>query len=300
MQGSRLRADLLLVLTALIWGSAFVAQRLGMDSMGPFLYTGARFALGALVILPLALRGSGQWDRHLWKVGAIAGVVLFLGAAIQQIGLIYTTAGKAGFITGLYVVMVPLLGLVIGQKTNPAIWLGIALSVVGLYFISFSAAVSINVGDSIVLGSALFWAIHVVLVSKYAGALNPVRLAFIQFLFCSLFSFVAAGLFEPVALSMLSEGLYPILYGGLVSVGIGYTLQVVAQRNALASHAAIILSLEAVFAALAGWLFLNEQLNSQELFGCLLMLVGMMVAQLGPVWRQRHVVTGLPQGDHPA
>ena len=154
MQRSSLRADLLLVLTALIWGSTFVAQRLGMDSMGPFLYTGARFALGAMVILPLALRGSGAWDKRLWAVGAVAGAVLFLGAAIQQIGLIYTTAGKAGFITGLYVVMVPLLGLFIGQKTTGSIWIGIGLSVVGLYFISFSKAVALNTGDAIVLGAA--------------------------------------------------------------------------------------------------------------------------------------------------
>jgi len=300
MRTSTLRADLLLVLTAVIWGSAFVAQRVGMESMGPLLFTGARFALGALVILPLALRGGGVWDRELWKIGGIAGIVLFLGAILQQIGLVYTTAGKAGFITGLYVVMVPLLGLWVGQRTTRSIWFGISLSIIGLYLISVTDQMTLNPGDAIVLSSALFWALHVVLIGRYAGQLNAVRLALIQFVVCSVLSTLAAFAVEPVSLEILQLGIWPIIYGGVVSVGVGYTLQVIAQRDALASHAAIILSLEAVFAALAGWLFLNEHLNSRELTGCVLMLSGMIAAQLGPIWSQRSQKRGLPQGDHPA
>lgn len=300
MRTSTLRADLLLILTAMIWGSAFVAQRVGMESMGPLLFTGARFALGALVILPLALRGGGSWDRNLWKVGGMAGIVLFLGAVLQQIGLVYTTAGKAGFITGLYVVMVPLLGLWVGQKTSGSIWVGIGMSIIGLYLISVTDQMTLNPGDAIVLSSALFWALHVVLIGRYASLLNSVRLALIQFMVCSVLSTLAAFAVEPVSLEILQLGIWPIIYGGVISVGIGYTLQVVAQRDALASHAAIILSLEAVFAALAGWLFLNEQLNGRELTGCALMLSGMLAAQLGPIWKQRSQRRGLPQGDHPA
>lgn len=300
MRSSTLRADLLLLLTALIWGSAFVAQRVGMESMGPLLFTGARFALGALVILPLALRGGGSWDPRLWRVGIGAGVVLFFGAVLQQTGLVYTTAGKAGFITGLYVVMVPLLGFWAGQRATRAIWVGVALSVIGLYLISVTAEMTLDPGDAIVLSSALFWALHVVLIGRYAGMLNAVRLALIQFTICSVLSMLAAFAVEPVSVEILQLGIWPILYGGLISVGIGYTLQVVAQRDALASHAAIILSLEAVFAALAGWLFLDEQLTGRELTGCGMMLAGMLAAQLGPIWKQRRKAHGLPQGDHPA
>lgn len=300
MKISTLRGDLLLILTALIWGSTFVAQRLAMDSLGPFLFTGARFALGALVIMPLALMGSGKWDLHFWKVGFMLGSMLFLGAAIQQVGLVYTTAGKAGFITGLYVVMVPLFGMWVGQKTSQSIWVGIGLSMVGLYLISVTTDLVLGFGDTIVLGSAVFWAAHVVLVSRYASRLHAVRLAFVQFVICSVFSTLTAFALEPVSLAGLTAGFWPIVYGGVISVGIGYTLQVVAQRDVLASHAAIILSLEAVFAALAGWLFLNEQLSGRELAGCGLMLIGMLIAQLGPLWRQRREKRGLPQGDHPA
>lgn len=298
MRSSTLRADLLLMLTALIWGSAFVAQRVGMESMGPLLFTGARFALGALFILPLALRGGGSWNRELWLVGGGAGLVLFVGAVLQQVGLVYTTAGKAGFITGLYVVMVPLLGFWAGQRATGSIWVGVVLSVAGLYLISVTEEMTLAYGDAIVLCSAVFWALHVVLIGRFAGQLNPVRLAIIQFAICSVLSTLAALAVEPVSVAALQDGAWSIVYGGVVSVGIGYTLQVVAQREALASHAAIILSLEAVFAALAGWLFLNEQLDGRELTGCALMLGGMMVAQLGPLWRSRK--HGLPQGDHPA
>jgi len=299
MRTSTLKADLLLLLTALIWGSAFVAQRAGMEVMGPLLFTAARFALGALVLLPLVLLREGLPDRATLRAGAVLGAVLFAGAALQQAGLVETTAGKAGFITGLYVVMVPLLGLALGQRAGTSIWVGAGLAVAGLWLVSVTGPLTLAPGDGAVLAGALFWALHVVLVGRFAARLPPLALALVQFVACAVLALAAAVALEPVAPGQLIEGGWALLYAGVLSVGLGFTFQVVAQRDALASHAAILLSLEAVFAALAGWLFLDEQLSSRQLLGCGLMLAGMLLAQLGPL-AGRRPVTGLPQGDHPA
>ncbi len=302
MKSSTLKADLLLLLTALIWGSAFVAQRVGMESMGPMLFTGARFALGALVILPLALRGDkARWrESALWVGGVCAGLVLCAGALLQQTGLVVTTAGKAGFITGLYVVLVPIFGLFLRQKVSGAIWLGVGLAVIGLYLLSVTEDLRLVPGDAIVLAGTVFWALHVILLGQFAHRVATLRLALIQFVVCSLCSLTAAVVMEPISIGALIDGAGPILYGGILSVGIGYTLQVTAQRDALASHAAIILSLEAVFAAVVGWLFLNEHMNTRSLVGCALMLSGMLIAQLVPMRGRLKQKRGLPQGDHPA
>ena len=300
MRTSSLKADLLLLLTALIWGSAFVAQRTGMEAMGPLLFTAARFALGALVLLPLVLLREGLPDRATLRAGAVLGAVLFAGAALQQAGLVETTAGKAGFITGLYVVMVPLLGLALGQRAGVAIWVGAGLAVAGLWLVSVTGPLRLAPGDGTVLAGALFWALHVVLVGRFAARLPPLALALVQFVACAVLALAAAVALEPVAPHQLVDGGWALLYAGVLSVGLGFTFQVVAQRDALASHAAILLSLEAVFAALAGWLFLDEVLTARQLYGCGLMLAGMLLAQLAPLAGRRRPVTGLPQGDHPA
>ncbi len=293
MKNSTIKADVLLLLSASIWGSAFVAQRIGMDYMGPMLFNGVRFALGALVILPFALRGWGATptrDRNPWHMlrgGALAGVILFSGAGLQQIGLIWTTAGKAGFISGLYVIMVPLLGLVVGHRAGRGLWFGAILAAIGLYFLSVTETLTIEPGDSLMLASTVFWALHVLVLGHLAGRLHAIRLAFVQFVVCALLSLLAAAIYEKIELAMLIDGFVPILYGGVLSVGIAYTVQVLAQRDAVPAHAAIILSLESVFAALAGWLVLNEVLTSRDLLGCSLMLVGMLAAQVLPILGRR-------------
>jgi drug/metabolite transporter (DMT)-like permease len=286
---SSLRADLLLLLTAVIWGSAFVAQRVGMESMGPMLFTGLRFALGALVIVPLVLaqRRKVPTDRldgkRLAWGGALAGLVLFGGSALQQIGLVHTTAGKAGFITGLYVVIVPLLGLLVAHRPGPGTWLGAVLAMAGLYLLSVTRDLTMAWGDLVVLAGAFFWATHVLLLAWLVSRSDAVSLALIQFVVCAGLSLVAAWLTEPISVDSVLDGLIPILYGGVLSVGVGYTLQAVAQREAVPAHAAIILSLEAVFAALAGWMILDERLGARELAGCGLMLGGMLVSQIAPL-----------------
>ena len=285
--GTVLANDSLLLLTAVIWGMAFVAQRVGMDHVGPFTYNAARFALGALFLVPFALV-RGPWSRRqdagirpvgALRAGLIAGAVLVFGASLQQIGLVYTTAGKAGFITGLYVVLVPLSGLLWGQRTGWSAWTGVVLCVVGLFFLSVTASFTMERGDLFVLVGAFFWAAHVQVVGWLSPRTNPVRLACVQFAVCSLASAGGALLTEHVSGAAIMAAVGPILYGGLLSVGIAFTLQVVAQRSAPPAHAAILLSLESVFAAIGGSLLLGERLSARGAAGCALMFAGMIVSQ---------------------
>lgn len=280
MRGSpALRAELLLLLAAGIWGFAFVAQRVGMQHVGPFLFNGVRFALGALTLIPF-LGNSFPLSRHHLLSGTLAGLVLFLGASLQQLGITTTTAGKAGFITGLYVVMVPLFGLFLGHRPPPGTWVGALTAAVGLYLLSISGRMEIAAGDALVLASAFFWAAHVLLIARLSAHLGWAILAFLQFAVCALLSLAVALLFEEFAAAALLAASGPILYGGVLSVGVAYTLQVIAQRHAPPAHAAILLSLETVFAALGGWLILDEVLSWRGIAGCGLMLAGMLLSQL--------------------
>ena len=285
------KADSLLMLTALIWGGAFVAQRVGMDYVGPLTFNGVRFALGALTLLPLALRGNRHTRSDLPKDfsrgqallgGGLAGLLLFAGATLQQVGLVYTTAGKAGFITGLYVVIVPLLGILWKQRPGWGGWSGAILAAVGLYFLSVTEQLTLAPGDAWELAGAFMWASHVLVLGWLSPRVNVIKLACAQYVVCSSLSLVLAGFTEVISIDGLLGATIPILYGGVMSVGVAYTLQVVGQRVAPPTHAAIILSLEAVFAALAGWIILGEVLTGRGLLGCALMLAGTTVAQL---WR---------------
>ena len=295
MQTRTLKSDSLLLLTAFIWGTTFVAQRMGMDHIGPMTYNASRFALGAITLMPLilVLRRAGVAPRRkasrrflLWG-GALAGLALFGGASFQQMGLLYTTAGKAGFITSLYVVLVPLMGLFLGHRCGWFLWLGVALAVAGLYLLSVTESFTIGRGDLLVLVSAFFWAIHVQLIGYLAKRGSPLRIAWVQFVVCSALSLAAAVLTEEVTLAGVREATIPILYGGILSAGVAFTLQVVCQRTSPPAHAAIIMSLETVFAALAGWLVLSERLDLRDIAGCALMLAGLMVVQLPPLLRAK-------------
>jgi drug/metabolite transporter (DMT)-like permease len=287
MNRQALRADLLMLLTAMIWGSAFVAQRLGMDFIGPFLFTALRFCLGALILLPLFLRKpryrpAEPLNRGLLLGGIVMGLALTVGINLQQVGLLFTTVTNSGFITGLYVIVVPLLGLLIGQRAGLGTWLGASLAVVGMFFLSVGENFQVASGDWLQLAGAFVWGLHVLLVGVFAQRHDPIRLAVIQFATCGLISLLLAVLLEPIVWSAIVQAAPAILYGGIIAVGIGYTLQVVAQQHAIASHAAILFSLEAVFAALAGAFFLDESLALRGYFGAALMFIGMLVAQLWP------------------
>ncbi|MBG0791847.1 MAG: DMT family transporter [Desulfovibrionaceae bacterium] len=303
MHSRTLRADILLFITAAIWGFAFVAQRVGMDHVGPLTFNGIRFALGALALVPLILsmekrRGHGRPatdGRRMAVGGLLLGLALFAGASLQQIGLagpqltelgfVASTAGKAGFITGLYVVFVPIFGLALAQRPGWGTWLGASLAVVGMYLLSVTADLSISFGDLLVLVGAFFWAGHVLLIGKLSpgmDAVDAIKLSAIQFVACAALSLLGAVVTEEITLTGVMGAAPAIAYGGLMSVGVAYTLQVIAQRDAQPAHAAIILSLEAVFAAIGGWFMLDEILTVRAMTGCALMLTGMVLSQLKP------------------
>lgn len=289
---TRMRADLLLLLAAAIWGFAFVAQRVGMDFVGPLTFNGVRFALGALVLVPLACARAATaapWRNDLPR-GLVLGVVLCGGATLQQWGMVTTTAGKAGFITGLYVILVPLLGLLARQRTARNTWLGAVLAVAGMFLLTVTEGFAIARGDVLVLCGALFWAVHVLLIGRYSPRTEPVRLAALQFAVCAVLSLAGGLVLEHPTIASVRAATWPILYAGLLSTGVAYTLQVVAQQKAPPAHAAIILSLEAVFALLGGLLLLGESLGARELVGCAIMFVGMIVSQVGGRHDRGHVV----------
>lgn len=281
------QANLILLFTALIWGFGFVAQRMGMDHLGPYTFNVCRFLVGAFSLLPLLffLRkkegGSTELNPFFWKFSILAGFALFGGATFQQVGIQYTTVGKAGFITGLYVVIVPLLGLCLRQKIGKWTVIGSFLAVLGLYFLSIKEDFSMGWGESLVLFGAFFWAMHVQIIGSVTEHnLDPLKLALVQYLVCAGLNLGLCLALETFTFYEVQMASGAILYAGVVSVGIAFTLQVVAQKRIKPSQAAIVLNLEAVFAVLAGWLFFTELLSKRELLGCLLMLAGMMLSQL--------------------
>lgn len=286
-----MRSNMMLLMAAAIWGLGFVAQRLGMDHMGPYTFNGLRFLLGAASLLPLlwwlkSRQPSGQSDdrRLLLTGGLLAGAVLFSAASLQQVGLLYTTAAKAGFITGLYIILVPVIGLALRHKTGTNTWVGALIAMAGLYYLSVTEDFTIGYGDLLQVAGALFWAIHLLVLDHYSSRVAPIRLASVQFLVCGLLSLAVAFTIEMPTISGAVAGWQALLYAGLVSVGVGYTLQVVGQRGAHPAHAAIILSLETVFAAIGGVLLLGEILDERAIVGCALMLAGMLISQVRLRW----------------
>jgi len=285
------RSNGLLLITAAIWGFAFVAQRVGMEYLGPFTFNAARFTLGSLSLLPLLFISRGErpaseniLPRPSLKLvvfgGFSAGFMLFMGMSLQQVGLVYTTAGKAGFITSLYVVIVPFLGLFWKQSTNPGIWIGAVLAAFGLYFLSVTERFSVEFGDLLEFFCAFFWAGQVLIIGWLSPKIPSVKLAFTQFVVCAVLSFMVAVVFEDISWNALIQATGPILYGGILSSGVAFTFQIMAQRHTHPAHASIIMSMEAVFAAIGGWLLLNEILSMRGLVGCGLMLGGMLISQL--------------------
>ncbi|MDR1930230.1 MAG: DMT family transporter [Treponema sp.] len=335
MNKRALRADILLLLTAGIWGFGFVAQSSGMDYVGPFTYNGIRFILGSLSLLPLiffqkARRKTGAEPAQVppgtgrgrtFRMTFIAGSVLFLAVALQQLGIIFTTVGNAGFITGFYVVLTPVFGIFLGKKTGLPTWVGMIFALGGLYFIFMAGNFkSINPGDIITVISAVFWACHILVIDRLVRHIDPLVLSSGQFAWCGIYSFIAAVVLEPFVGSwarvlapdfalqqwqtlaglirtILDGGPYsglfsaalPILYGGLASVGIAYTLQVVAQKDAPPAHATIILCLEGAFAAFGGIWLRGERLTPFSLAGFALMLCGMIITQWEMIWGKKNV-----------
>ena len=287
---SVLKSNLLLLLAASIWGLAFVAQRVGMEYLGPFTFNGVRFALGALSLVPLILfynrNSKEQGKRRIHKdgkkvvcAGMALGSIIFIGASLQQIGLIYTTAGKAAFITCLYIVLVPMAGIFLKQYIPKTTWFGCVSAIAGLYLICVKEDFSISYGEMLQLLGAFFWTLHILLIDRFSKRFDVLKFSFVQFATCSVLSLITALCLETMSIEGIRQAVIPLLYGGVCSVGIAYTLQIVGQKHAEPSHAAIIFSMETVFAALGGWLILDEYLGTREFLGCAIMLVGMLLSQ---------------------
>ncbi|WP_028229547.1 DMT family transporter [Paraburkholderia ferrariae] len=308
-----LRANLLMLAAAMIWGSAFVAQRLSLDTIGPFLFTGLRFLLGAAVVSALVLAQRHAYARRapladtpplfapgLLRSGCVLGLVLAVAISLQQVGLRYTKIANAGFISSLYVVIVPLLGVLLRHRTGAGTWVGALLAAIGLYFLSINEHFSVMYGDWYQLGCAIVISIQVMLVGHYAPRHDPLVLSIVQFVACGAACLAIGLACEPLQLASLLRAAPAILYGGALSVGVGYTIQVVAQRDAAPAHAAVIFSMEGVFAALAGWLALGETLTPRALMGCALMLAGLLACQLLPARHGSTREASQPQPVEPA
>ncbi len=285
MKNNWVKSNLSLLGAAFIWGFAFVAQRQGMVFVGPLTFNGIRFLLGALVLIPAfwLLRPaipSGFHLRPYLFASIMAGIALFVASTFQQLGMMYTTAGNGGFITSLYIIFVPVFGIFRKQPSSRLIWLGAGIAFTGLYLLSIDSNFQMQTGDILVFISAVFWAMHLIILS-YLSPLHDFRLlAFGQFLFTGILSLILAFILETPQTESIGAAMMPILYAGVISVGIGFTLQVLGQKHARADHSALILSLEAVFAAIGGWLILNESMDSKGLIGCALMLTGVIISQL--------------------
>ncbi|MGH1426633.1 MAG: DMT family transporter [Arenicella sp.] len=285
------QSEILLLITAMIWGFAFVAQSSSMEHIGPFLFNGIRFILGATSLIPVMIwfkrrhRQKATIDVHSFfdrthiVGGLLMGIILFTAASLQQIGIIYTSVANAGFITSLYIILVPLIGLFIGQKTYINVWFGAILALIGLYLLTVKGDLSIAYGDLLQLIGALFWALHIIVISKFSPKADAIKLSIIQFYLCGFLSFSIGLVLENFDIESILRVLPEILYVGILSTSVAYTLQVVAQKKVAPANAAIIFSLEAVFALLGGWILLQESLHMKGLIGCFLMFIGVLISQ---------------------
>ena len=286
----QLTGSIAIIIATIIWGSTFVAQSVGMDHVGPFTFQAVRCALGVIGMLPMILVAdrfkhdgktfASRWkDKKLWKAGILCGIPLFLACNLQQVGIVDTDAGKAGFLTAMYIVIVPILGIFLKKKPSVMMPVSIAVAVAGLYCLSFAGALRINRGDLLLLGCALMFAVQITVVDIYVNSVDVLRLNLIQALVCCLLSAVVMLATETTTIRILLDCWLPLCYAGFLSMGLAYSLQIIGQKNIEPSAASLIMSLEAVFAVLAGWIVLGETLSTAETIGCVLMFVAVILAQ---------------------
>ena len=286
---TKIKSTILLFLTAIIWGFAFVAQRVGAEFVGAFTFNGVRFFLGALSLIPVILIFEREKDdkSKFIKIlipGILAGTVLFIASTLQQYGVEITqSAGKAGFLTGLYTVLVPLIRFVMGKKTSIFTLFGAVFAVAGLFFLCMTGdELSFGIGDVILIIGAFFWAGHILVVDKYVNDISPLKFSLIQFLVCGILSMIFAVILEDIEFTAIKSAGIPILYGGLMSVGVAYTCQILGQKDSDPTFASIVFSTESVFSAIGGALLLNEIMSGRGYLGCVLIFIGIVLSQLNP------------------
>ncbi len=290
MKNVQLRNSFLLLLTAFIWGTSFVAQSVGTDYVQPFTFNGIRSLIGSLVLLPCIAfldrktsspPKSPKNSKDLILGGTLCGILLFAAANFQQFGIQYTTVGKTGFITACYIVIIPIFGLFLKKKCTPFIWLSVLLALVGLYFLCITTdSLSINFGDFLVFICAILFSFHILVIDHFSPLTNGIKLSCIQFFVCGTLSIICMFLFEQPDISLILSAWAPLMYAGVLSCGVAYTLQIVGQKDMNPTVAALILSLESCISVLAGWILLGEALSHREIWGCILMFTAIILAQL--------------------
>ena len=296
MKTGQMKNSLLLLLTSFIWGVAFVAQSVGGEAVGCFTFNGVRSLIGAFVLIPVIYFLDNQKKKELGEEkfleqkgdsktlllgGVCCGVMLCIASNFQQFGISFTTVGKAGFITAMYILIVPILGLFMKKKVGVKVWLGVVLATIGLYMLCMTfESFSLSKGDFLVLICAGFFSLHILIIDYFSPKVDGVRMSCIQFFVCGIISVIIAFIFESPSLSAILSGWLPILYAGVLSCGVAYTLQIVGQKNMDPTVASLILSLESVFSVLAGWLILNQTMTLREFSGCGLMFLAIILAQL--------------------
>ena len=288
-----LKNSLILLLTATIWGVAFVAQSVGMDYVGGFTFNAVRSIIGSIVLLPVILfldrqktpavrteeeKKSGQ--KTLLMGGIACGICLCLASNFQQFGIKYTTVGKAGFITACYIVIVPILGLFLKKKCSPYIWGAVVMALIGLYLLCITDGFSIGKGDILVMICAVLFSLHILVIDSFSPKVDGVKMSCIQFLVCGILSGIPALIFENPQISSILAAWQPILYAGVMSCGVAYTLQIVGQKNMNPTVASLILSLESCISVLAGWIILGQSMSRKEILGCVIMFAAIILAQL--------------------
>ena len=286
---TKIKSTFLLFLTAMIWGFAFVAQKVGAEFVGAFTFNGIRFMLGTVSLIPVILLFEREKldktkIRNILIPGLLAGTVLFIASTLQQYGVEITgSAGKAGFLTGLYTVLVPLIRFVTGKKTSIFTLFGAVFAVVGLFFLCMTGnELTFGMGDVVLIIGAFFWAGHILVVDKYVNDISPLKFSLVQFLVCGILSLIFAFVLEDIEFSAVKSAGIPILYGGIMSVGVAYTCQILGQRDADPTFASIVFSTESVFSAIGGAILLNEIMSGRGYLGCVLIFIGIVLSQLNP------------------
>ena len=291
MNKSNIKGNVILMITAFIWGTAFVAQSVGMDYVGPFTFITARYIVGGLFLIPCIylldkmnkkeVKERGNADKKILMTGGfLCGIALFTASCFQQIGIKYTTVGKSGFITALYIIIVPLLGILFKKKVSAKVWVSVAISLIGLYLLCMNENFSISRGDFLVFMCAVCFSIHILIIDKYSSLVDGVRMSCIQFFVAGLLGIIPMFVFENPQIKDILNACSPILYAGIMSSGVAYTLQIIGQKYTSPVLATLIMSLESVFAALSGWFILGELLSFKEFTGCCFVFIAIILAQL--------------------
>lgn len=283
----KIKSTVLLFLTAIIWGFAFVAQRVGADYVGTFTFNGIRFLLGSFSLIPVILIFEREEynKKKMLKTLAVslaAGIILFIAASLQQYGVVLTgSAGKAGFLTGLYTVLVPVIRFLMGKKTDILTFVGAFFAVGGLFLLCMTGdKLTFGKGDIVLIIGAVFWALHILIIDKFVNEISPLKFSMLQFFVCGLISMVIAVFTENIEITAVKSALVPILYGGLMSVGVAYTCQILGQKDADPTFASIVFSTESVFSAIGGAIILHEIMSGRGYLGCVLIFIGIVLSQL--------------------